>query len=102
MKKKDITSPLSKATSKKEHILDLRRYYTSLREFLSKMIHDPTELQNGSAVLFPDCLPLKDELVNLTSSWVVSELDFSGTPLLLGHEKENHSPPFSQLLPSQT
>ena len=66
------------------------------------MVDDPTELQNGSAVLFPDCLPLKDELVNLTSSWVVSGVDFRGTPILLGHEKEKHSPPLIKLLPSQT
>ena len=62
MLEKHITTPLATITSKKEHILELRRYYTRLREFLQDMIKDPTPILDGSAVLFDDCPPIKDEV----------------------------------------
>ena len=60
--KKHISTPVSMITSRREHILDLRRYYTHLRDFLSQMVEDPSSLVDGTAILFDDCPPIKDEI----------------------------------------
>ena len=70
---KHITTPLQTITSRKEHVLDLRTYYARLREFLTAMVDNPNPILDGTAVLFPDCPPVKDVLWDSLYEEVSSE-----------------------------
>ena len=59
---KHITTPLATISSRKDHILDLRKYYKRLMECLQDIVKDPTPMVDGSAVLFRDCTPIIDEV----------------------------------------
>ena len=60
---KFITSPLLKMVDSKDiHILDVSRHYSTLQTKLQQWAEDPTEILDGTALLFPDFPPTKDEV----------------------------------------
>lgn len=62
---KMVTTPLLKLVdSKNIHILDSTTYFTQLRNKLQKWGEDPSEILDGSSVLFDDFPPTKDDTFN--------------------------------------
>jgi hypothetical protein len=59
-----ITTPLMKLMNKNDvNVVEISNYYTCLQDKLKIWSIDPLELLNGSAVLFEDIPPNKNEIL---------------------------------------